>query len=551
MNYYIYGLTSKGNVRDNNEDRILVYNDVVSSGSCSTKLSAPFIAAVCDGVGGENAGEVAAELCLKQLSELNYRSNVDLKRAVLDIHHDIKRKGIGESLSSNMQTTLCALAVDESGEAVCVNVGDSRMYRFVNAAIRQISTDQSYRQFVYEHGGEGDVARIDPKLRNAIVSSVGSTTNEPEIELIQLVTKFGKEPDDTILIVSDGISDYVTEQQLEIGMGLDLPLSQKLEAIAQLALDNGSADNLSIVGIKPYITKQELEMITAERVAKTVNIQDLIKETDKLGDILTLDLNEIISQPYVKIEPDPLPERPLRRERKAEEAVEVIDPQHRATVLEAVEEIEEQSAQLTAHAQEAAADEAGEPEKDYEAVVQPEVIQMQQEVNESEYANEEEEQAQPSLLEAIEKAKAAKEAKLAEQTTEQEQQDTAVETAEQEQQVPVEEEIEKVDLYELGEQAVMAVETNADSAAQTIREIEEAENAPAQELMDSTDINKEFLSRVSNLTLGEQWEGNSEVSQEADEQGSGGKTDLGLNAVELLHQSASSLAKLEKLFGNK
>ena len=96
---------------------------------------------------------------------------------------------------------LCMLAVDENGEAVCINVGDSRMYRYVNAAIRQISTDQSYRQFVYEHGSEGDLSRIDPKLQNAIVSSVGSLTNEPEIELIPLVTKFGTEPDDMIIIM--------------------------------------------------------------------------------------------------------------------------------------------------------------------------------------------------------------------------------------------------------------------------------------------------------------------------------------------------------------
>ena len=104
MNYYIYGLTSKGNVRENNEDRILVYKDVVSKGSCSTTLSAPFIAAVCDGVGGENAGEVAAQLCLEQLSNIVYSADVDLKREVLNIHHDIKRRGIGESLSVNMQT---------------------------------------------------------------------------------------------------------------------------------------------------------------------------------------------------------------------------------------------------------------------------------------------------------------------------------------------------------------------------------------------------------------------------------------------------------------
>lgn len=300
MNYYIYGYTSKGSIRSKNEDRILVDGKIRSEGRRYSTVSAPFVAAVCDGVGGEKAGELAAQTCLEDLAKVRYRSDVDIKSAVYDIHLHVKKNGVVGKDMLNMQTTLCALAVDEKGDAICINVGDSRMYRYINAAIRQISTDQSYRQFIYEHGSDNELEQMDPKMQNAIVSSIGSLSNDPQIELTPLVTKFGNEPDDMILIVSDGITDFVSEQQLEIGMGLDLPIGQKLEAIAQLAVDNGSEDNVSIVGIKPYITKQELEAITSDKKGETVNIQKLIAETDELGDILTLDINEIISKPYPK-----------------------------------------------------------------------------------------------------------------------------------------------------------------------------------------------------------------------------------------------------------
>ncbi|MBQ8121122.1 MAG: protein phosphatase 2C domain-containing protein, partial [Ruminococcus sp.] len=184
MNYYIYGYTSKGDVRSENEDRILIDRRIKSDGSRYSIVCAPFITAVCDGVGGEKAGELAAQTCLEELAKVQYRSGVDIKGAVNDIHRKVKKSGVIGQGTLNMQTTLCALAVDENGEAVCINVGDSRMYRYVNAAIRQISTDQSYRQFVYEHGSEGEEEHIDPKLQNAIVSSIGSLSNDPEIEVV-------------------------------------------------------------------------------------------------------------------------------------------------------------------------------------------------------------------------------------------------------------------------------------------------------------------------------------------------------------------------------
>ena len=609
MNYYIYGLTSKGNVRSSNEDRILVCKEVVDAGSCFTTLSAPFVAAVCDGVGGENAGEVAAQMCLEKLSELDYRSDTDLKNEILDIHYKIKSRGEGESSSRNMQTTLCMLAVDENGEAVCVNIGDSRMYRYVNAAIRQISTDQSYRQYVYEHGGEGDVARISPRLANAIVSSVGSSTNDPEIEIIPLVTRFGKEPDDMILIVSDGVSDYVSEQQLEIGMGLDLPIAQKLEAIAQLALDNGSTDNISIIGIKPYNSHRELQMLTSENVEKTVNIQELLKETDKLGDILTFDINEIISKPTVTHEPDPLPERPVKREQVQEEAETITVSPDRIPVAASEPNEEQESAADESYEElaEAAEEQAGEEYIDNDE----EYSQDEEYSDDDEYYDEEDEEysdddeyydddedeeysgdeayfddekAQPSLIEAIEKAKAAKEEKgvdiqpetqtvaseslmqsitqalnekkhheikPVQEAAEEEapiiEKQAAPETVQQEepeQEIP--EELEKVDVHELGEQALMAVETEADHTAQSIREIEEAENAVPDELIETNAIEQEFMNLLNNAQINHAQE---ETAQEQAEPEQEGRTDPELHAVELSHQSASSLARLEKLFG--
>ena len=471
MNYYIYGYTSKGDVRSENEDRILIDGKIRNDGSRYSIVSVPFIAAVCDGVGGEKAGELAAQTCLEELAKVQYRSDLDIKSTVYDIHKKVKKNGVIGQGTLNMQTTLCALAVDEKGEGTCINVGDSRMYRYVNAAIRQISTDQSYRQYIYEHGSEGEVSRIDPKLQNAIVSSIGSLTNDPEIEVIPLVTRFGKEPDDMILIVSDGISDYVSEQQLEIGMGLDLPIGQKLEAIAQLAVDNGSQDNISIVGIKPYITRQELDALTSEEKGKTVNIQKLIAETDELGDILTFDINEIISKPkHDAPQPDVKAETVQAEEKEVQ--AEPID----------IEEITKEAVMAVEMSAESTAQTIREIEQQEELEMQQEQIEQEQIAEET--------------------------AAVMEQTPEIEITQDIPQPAAEEQ--PQEQQRELPD-----------------------------------ELVQTGSIFGEFREKLSRA--GEMSEENADENAGSDKK----KIDFSFHTVELSHQSASSLARLEKLFGKK
>lgn len=301
MNYYIYGYSDTGSHRDHNEDSILIDHEVIYNGSFESTVCAPFITAVCDGVGGENAGELASKLCLQYLSILDYNANVDMAKTIMDIHNKIKKKGISADNAANMQTTLCALTVDEEGHATCVNVGDSRFYRYVNGTIRQISTDQSYGQFLYEHGKIDTMDELNPKYQNAIISSVGSTLNDPDIIQTPLLDIFGEEPDDMVIIMSDGISDYVSEKELEVGLSLDMPIAEKLEAIAQLAIMNGSSDNVSIIGIKPYLDEEELNTLTKhENVEETIDINQILANKNNMNDILSINMNEYVKLPEEK-----------------------------------------------------------------------------------------------------------------------------------------------------------------------------------------------------------------------------------------------------------
>ena len=333
MFYYIFAKTDKGNFRELNEDSILVNREVVCSGTEEACVAAPFITAVCDGVGGENSGELASQLCLGHLAMFDYSSNADLKKELMNIHNKIKKQGVRREGAANMQTTLCALAVDEKGRACCINVGDSRMYRYVNGTIRQISTDQSYARYLYDHGKIEDMSDVDPMEANAIISSVGSTLNDPQIDIMPIVSGFGKEPDDMILIASDGFTDYVTPEEIEIGMELDIPISKKLSALFHLAVRNGSTDNISVIGIKPYMDDEELKILTQRKtVAGIVKLgnseapapKEALPEEQKVSEI-TAEIAEEIEEKASSLPPESI--EPEKTEpRKAEDVTREFKP---------------------------------------------------------------------------------------------------------------------------------------------------------------------------------------------------------------------------------
>ncbi len=268
MKYYVYGFTDKGNFRNHNEDAMLINHEVIRCGGAEAVISAPFLSAVCDGVGGEHKGEIASKLCLQYLSLLNYNSSTDLSFELMTIHNNIKKYGITHDDSVNMQTTLCCLAVDESGGAICVNVGDSRLYRYVKGKARQISSDQTYGKYLYEQGEINDLDELDPQMRSAIISSVGSVLQNPKIDLFPFVTTFGLEYDDTVFIFSDGVSDFISTDEIEIAMSLELPFKDKIEALCELALKSGSTDNISVIGIKPFNSSEEYDNIIAPKIVR-------------------------------------------------------------------------------------------------------------------------------------------------------------------------------------------------------------------------------------------------------------------------------------------
>ncbi len=247
--YYCCGITDNG-IMDHNEDAYLIGKKVMTSGNINTMISVPFMAAVSDGVSGEKCGELASKTCLELLRDVRFNSQTNLKKEIMNIHSRMKELSALDKSTENMQSTLCAVAIDENDVIHIINVGDSRMYRYRRGSIKQISRDQSLVQLLYEEGSITAAEKKSHVHRNIIFPVMGNISSmpKPDIKNMHDIMKYG----DVILICSDGLSDYVTCSDMEDILALPLNLTKRLYKLVKLAIEKGSKDNITIVALCCY-----------------------------------------------------------------------------------------------------------------------------------------------------------------------------------------------------------------------------------------------------------------------------------------------------------
>ena len=247
--YYCCGITEKG-IMPHNEDAMLIGESVSDEGNIQQELNTPFVAAVSDGVSGENAGEIASKMCLELLRDVHYTGVIRLDLRLHEIHRQLAEDSMAHQEHNNMQCTLCGVAVDEAGGMLAFNVGDSRLYRFRRGRISQLTRDQSLVQLLYEEGSITMAQRRTHIHRNIIFPAFGNVRTNPKIDITPI--EGGMEFGDVLILCTDGISDYLSPLDMEEIMELPKSLPKRLDLMVQTALSNGGTDNLTVIAVTRY-----------------------------------------------------------------------------------------------------------------------------------------------------------------------------------------------------------------------------------------------------------------------------------------------------------
>jgi len=237
--------TLLGNYRENNEDSI----DVKQFPDMTVCL-------VADGMGGQAAGEVASkraiEIVPRELKRyLNSTMGTDetkniLRRSIVQANEEIMAMAALDRELKNMGTTIVVTLWRKGSSLLYVTgMGDSRVYMLRGKKIEQLTVDHSIAQALVEAKTISAAEARVHRYRNVLWKYLGSNEvgEGPDVKVVQM------QAGDRFLMCTDGLSGVVTDEQLLAFMKDKTEVQECSDGLGQLALDQGSRDNISCIVI--------------------------------------------------------------------------------------------------------------------------------------------------------------------------------------------------------------------------------------------------------------------------------------------------------------
>ena len=239
MNFHIKSLCHQGSIRDNNEDAI--------SYAIHQELDVVWML-IADGMGGHNAGEVASAMLVdqikyawgkvsitKQASWLTWITE-QLNTANLNILKQAKNT-VGQQ---GMGTT-GVLMVIENNKCHIGWVGDSRAYTLKSNNLVQETIDHTMLQELVNKGAISAETAKNANTKNLLSQAIGVRE-----KIVVDTATIAIESGDTIMLSTDGLHDYLTEQEINQYLSQFSTERDVCDDMVNQAIAQNSRDNLTV-----------------------------------------------------------------------------------------------------------------------------------------------------------------------------------------------------------------------------------------------------------------------------------------------------------------
>jgi len=241
-----FGITDKGKVRKENQDSYIIEH-------CDKRKCA--VIAICDGMGGAKAGDLASRLACKAFVSKVFETLVSpavfvgnheklLRESCADANGVVYDYSSFDSEYRGMGTTLVGGTIYKN-RAHLVNIGDSRAYHITSGGIRQVTKDHSYVEELVSMGAiTREEAAKHPK-KNIITRALG-VDSSVEADYYDVSLSKG----DCILLCSDGLSNMLGDSELYAAYTSFKTPDRICSELMKTALDRGARDNVSVVVVR-------------------------------------------------------------------------------------------------------------------------------------------------------------------------------------------------------------------------------------------------------------------------------------------------------------
>lgn len=232
------GKSDIGSVRETNEDRF--YFDAGKA-----------FFFVIDGMGGQQAGEIAAEIACSTIGKRLERESGSLpesiREAITLANNDIFRHAAANPDCSGMACVATVAAV-ENEIVVVGHVGDSRLYLLTNDGIEKITRDHSPVGILEDSCKISEIEAMHHPNRNEVFRDVGSAEHSPNDPDFIDIYEFRMPPEGALLLCSDGLTDMLTSHQiLSLYRENKRDLRRLVDELIAGANEAGGNDNITVV----------------------------------------------------------------------------------------------------------------------------------------------------------------------------------------------------------------------------------------------------------------------------------------------------------------
>ena len=232
--------TDIGKVRLSNEDQA----------AALTNASGNVLLIVCDGMGGQNKGDLASSLAINTViaSFKNRKGFLNRQFAMLWVSRAIREanKCIYSQAQSNpsyqgMGTTITLLLLIKD-VAIMGHVGDSRCYFLRNRReLTQMSEDQTYVGYLIRTGQITPEEALTHPKRHVLMNALGVYPSA-SIE-IKSFPYMGE----VVMLCSDGLYNNVPTNDIASVLKGDDSVEQKVNELIAIGNKNGGSDNIAVV----------------------------------------------------------------------------------------------------------------------------------------------------------------------------------------------------------------------------------------------------------------------------------------------------------------
>ncbi len=243
------GATDVGQKRTHNEDAFFL-----------PEKSDERLAIVADGMGGHASGEVASALAVSTIVDYFRKTGANQPitwpfKVDRDLRGDINRMTVSVLLANTeicdtanrkeeckgMGTTVVAIYFLED-TVVIGHVGDSRVYRYRNGELVQLTEDHSLIQDYIKMKRVTEAEAEAWPHKNVIIRALGMK----ETVSVDIVTE-QPQVNDCYLLCSDGLNGMITDQKMAEILGREMDLDSAVQALIDGANEGGGEDNISVV----------------------------------------------------------------------------------------------------------------------------------------------------------------------------------------------------------------------------------------------------------------------------------------------------------------